>query len=465
MEQPPRLSSNFRPLRYCPNCGQRVAQKAETCFMCGHQLNAPQPRRLSLPLGDLLLIAVILGVVYLWWTRSPQQDAAAALPAAVTPQPAAVAASPTTLLDTPLPQAAIEPTAVITVALPLTATSPISPTVAPTPTPIVYTVVSGDTVERIATRYGVTAQELMAANAMANDFLQVDQRLVIPAAGTSPEVPAAEATPTITPTPVVYTVVRGDTVEKIAARYGVTVPDLMSLNGMKSDLIQVDQKLVIPSDSLARGPDGQLVPTATPTPKNAIYKVEVRAGETLEKIAQRLGSTVDAIVAANDWIESADTIIIPGDQLIVPVGVAALTSIPDASRAPTATPIPLPTSTPGPRWLAPQPLVPVQGAKVQPESVLLQWLSVGVLAPDEVYVVRVWPQGRQREELVDVTLATSYRVPEDWLSLYARRGGRFEWVVGVARDVRSVAGQTLGLRPTSPQSPPRMFQWQTEDQR
>lgn len=464
MEQPPRLSPDLRPLRYCPNCGQRVAQKAETCFMCGHQLNATQPRRFSLPLGDLLLIVVILGVVYLWWTRSPQEEAAAIAAATATPEPTAVLAPTATPRATLVPETVISPTATVTGTLPLTATSQITPTIAPTPTPVVYTVVSGDTVEKIATRYGISAQDLMRANDMTSDFLQVDDRLVIPVAGAA-ESSAGDATPTATPTPVVYTVVRGDTVEKIAARHGVTVKDLMDLNGLRSDLIQIDQKLVIPSDGIERGPDGQVVPTATPTPKNAVYKVEVRAGETLEKIAERLGSTVDAIIAANDWIESADTVIIPGDQLIVPVGAAVLTPVPDASQVPTATSMPLPTATPGPRWPAPQPLHPVNGAVLEPESVLLQWLSVGVLAPNEVYVVRVWPEGRPLEELVDVTLATSYRVPQEWLSLHARRDGHFQWGVQVARDVRSVAGQTLGLRPTSPLSPSRMFQWEIADQR
>lgn len=463
MQQPPRLSSSLRPLRYCPNCGQRVALKAETCFMCGYQLDATRPRRFSLPLGDLLLVAVILGVVYLWWTRSPRENVATPTAVAITPQPALAAAPPVGAPLTPSPQVVISPAATIAASVPPTATIQITPTAAPTATPVEYTVVSGDTVEEIASRYDVDVEELMRANGMANDFLQVDQKLVIPAAGAAAGAP--EAPPTATPTPVVYTVVRGDTVEKIADRYGVTVQDLMDLNGMQSDLIQVDQKLVIPSDSVERGPDGQLVPTATPTPKNALYKVEVRSGETLEKIAQRLGSTVDAIIAANDWIESADTVIIPGDQLIVPVGEAVLTPLPDASRAPTSTPIPLPTATPGPRWPAPQPLHPIHGETLEPESVLLQWLSVGVLAPDEVYVVRVWPVGRQREELVDVTLATSYRVPQEWLNLHVRRDSRFEWGVQVARDVRSVAGQTLGLRPTSPLSSPRMFQWKSEDQR
>jgi LysM repeat protein len=441
-----------------------VAQKAETCFMCGHQLNATQPRRFSLPLGDLLLIVVILGVVFLWWTRSPREDAAATAAATTTPEPAAVLVPAATPPTAPVPEVVASPTTVLTATLPLSVTGAITPPVEPTPTPVVYTVVSGDTVEKIASRYGVDVPDLMRANDMASDFLQVDQKLLIPVAGAA-ESSAGDATPTATPTPVIYTVVRGDTVEKIASRYGVTVKDLMDLNDMRSDLIQVDQELVIPSDSVERGPDGRLVPTATPTPKNAVYKVEVRAGETLEKIAERLGSTVDAIIAANDWIESADTVIIPGDQLIVPVGDAVLAAGPVASQAPTATPIPLPTATPGPRWPAPQPLHPVNGAVLEPESVLLQWLSVGVLNPNEVYVVRVWPEGRPLEELVDVTLATSYRVPQEWLSLHARRDGHFEWEVQVARDVRSVAGQALGLRPTSPLSPSRMFRWEIEGQR
>jgi LysM repeat protein len=285
------------------------------------------------------------------------------------------------------------------------------------------------------------------------------------AASPTPRPPTATPTITVTPTaiatptPVIYVVVRGDTVEAIAKRYGVSVQDLMTINDLSSDLIQVDQKLTIPAGPIPVGPDGKPVPTNTPTPKNAIYKVEARAGDTLESIAKRLGATVDAIVAANDWIDNADVILIPGDLVIVPVGQAALSPTTLRNSGPKATAAPTPTPTPGTRWPAPQLLHPLGDVEVE-GAVLLQWLSVGTLAADEVYVVRVAPEGRLRDELVDVTKSTSYRVAADWLARHGRTGARLLWQVQVARDVRAVAGQAAGLRASSAVSSMGLFTWQ-----
>lgn len=384
----PELSPDLRPLRYCPNCGQRVAQQAETCFMCGAELTQRgQRRRFSLPFGDLLLIVVIVGVAYLWWTRGaePSQEQLAMGRATATISP-----TPTALLATS------------------------TPTVTPTPT--------------------------------------------------------VPPTATATPTPVIHVVVRGDTVERIAAAYEVDVEDLMITNGLTSDLIRVDQELVIPAAPVPRGPDGLPLPTNTPTPLSRIYLVEVRTGDTLESIAKRLGTTVDAIVIANDWIENADTIIIPGDQLVAPVGTVVPTPTVDASSLPTSTPVPTPTPTPGTRWPPPQLLSPIDGS-LQSGPVLLQWLSVGLLDSDEVYVVRVLPESglRQagllrpadalRQALTVVQTGTSYRVPEEWLADQALRSSRFTWSVQVAQDARAIVGQFSGLLATSPSSQVRSFTW------
>lgn len=458
MTTPPELSPDLRPVRYCPNCGQRVAQKAEDCFMCGHDLRSGQRRQFSLPLRDLFMILVVLGVAYLWWTRSGQSEGVAAgqPPTAATATgtaapvfPAVQPASPTpdlrlaTPITTPI---VLLPTPSITVTTPLTPTS--------TPTPIIYTVVSGDNVNKIAARYGISVADLMAANDMSSDLLQVDDKLVIPTAGSAGEVVAAPAA-----TPVVYTVKRGDTVNLIAARYGVSVQDLMAFNGMTSDLIQIDQKLTIPVGDVPRGPDGLPVPTPTPTPKSAIYLVVVRAGDTIESIAKRLGSSVEAIVDFNDNLQNADTIIRPGEQVIVPVGTITATLTLQSITGPTATPVPTPTATPGPAHAAPQLLTPLDGATVEGDTVLLQWLSVGTLGPTEVYVVRVAPNGRTRDEFTATTIGTSYRIPADWLARQGERTNRFLWSVQVARDVRTLAGDVSGLLATSPPGRYRSFQW------
>lgn len=427
--------------------------------MCGADLHTSERRRFAFPIRELLLIVVVLGVAYLWWTRSgqAQQPAAQATPAAEA-----------TLLPTDDPAALLEispPSVEITLAptAPITATAPITPSAsASAPTePVTYAVIAGDTVEAIAERYGISAESLMTANGMGSDLIQVGQRLTIPTAGDAQAQPAADdSTPTVTPTPIIYTVVSGDSVEKIAERYGVTARDLLDANGMSNDFLQVDQKLTIPAGPVARGDDGKPLPTPTVTPKSAIYLVVVRTGDTIETIAKRLGSSTDAIVQFNDNISSADTIIRPGEQLIVPVGTVTAPLTIQSDAGPIATAVPIPTATPGPPHSAPQALTPLDGASLNSDTVLLQWLSVGTLNASEVYVVKIVPEGRMRDELTATTTGTSYRIPSDWLARQGQRTARFSWSVQVARTVRTSASGVGTLLATSSPSRYRIFRWQ-----
>ncbi|HUH06538.1 MAG TPA: LysM domain-containing protein [Egibacteraceae bacterium] len=63
-------------------------------------------------------------------------------------------------------------------------------------------------------------------------------------------------------------------------------------------------------------PEETPAPEGTPTPESQIYTVE--QGDTLGVIAQRFGTTVEAIVEAND-LENPDQIFV-GDELEIPSG-------------------------------------------------------------------------------------------------------------------------------------------------
>ncbi len=204
------------------------------------------------------------------------------------------------------------------------------------------------------------------------------------------------------------------------------------------------------------------MPTPTPTPKSGLFKVLVRQGDTIDSIAKRMGSSIEAIVQANETIGSADTIIRPGDLLNVPVGTVTFTPADLSLAGATATWVPTPTPTPGLRWPAPQLMTPLEGAQLAGGEVLLQWLSVGSLSPNEVYVVRIVPRGQSRAQFTDVATSTSYRVPVDWLKRQARRSSGFTWTVQVAWDARAIAGQAGGLLASSPVSALKRFEWTEE---
>lgn len=106
-----------------------------------------------------------------------------------------------------------------------------------------YTVRAGDTLTAIAARFGVSPAALASANGIANpNLIYVGQRLTIP--GASGATPGGATQPAAFEG--YYIVQPGDTLSKIAARYGATVQTLMSLNGLSNpDRIWVGQRLRI----------------------------------------------------------------------------------------------------------------------------------------------------------------------------------------------------------------------------
>ena len=184
----------------------------------------------------------------------------------------------------------------------------VSPT-APVPTPVAppagpsegggYVVQPGDTLFKIALRYGTTVRALMALNGLQNaNLIWAGQRLLVGgAAGEPVEAPG--------PTTGRYIVQRGDTLASIARRFGTTVAALAAANSIVNPArITVGQSLVLPSEG---GPS---------TPGSVTHVV--RPGETLSAIAARYGVSVAAIAEANSLANV--NLIRAGMRLVIPGG-------------------------------------------------------------------------------------------------------------------------------------------------
>jgi LysM repeat protein len=166
---------------------------------------------------------------------------------------------------TPTAPATNTPPPTIT-ALP-TATETVAPTATPLP-PAEYTVQTGDTCVSIAVEYNVSWQSIVALNGLdPNCNLRPDQVLLIPQpTGTPTPLPTATLGAVVsTQVPrTTYEVHAGDTLLGIANFYGVTVADLMEVNGITDPTsIREGQILIIPLERVVTpGP----TPTATPPP-------------------------------------------------------------------------------------------------------------------------------------------------------------------------------------------------------
>lgn len=111
-----------------------------------------------------------------------------------------------------------------------------SPQPVPQPTETTYTVVAGDTLSGIASRYGTTYQELARINNIDNpNLIYVGQVIKIPTSGTNS-----------TSNVITYTVKKGDTLSGIASRYGTTYQKIAKDNGIANpNLIYPNQVLKI----------------------------------------------------------------------------------------------------------------------------------------------------------------------------------------------------------------------------
>ncbi len=123
----------------------------------------------------------------------------------------------------------------------------------------------GDTLYRVAARYGTTVNALMRANALPNsNFIYAGQRLMIPP---SSGVPSALAN--VTTTGSVYTVVAGDTLATVAGRFGTSISELMRVNGLYNpNFIYTGQRLNIPGRSVRPAPQPATVPANPLAPKS-----------------------------------------------------------------------------------------------------------------------------------------------------------------------------------------------------
>lgn len=202
---------------------------------------------------------------------------------------------------------------------------------------IIYVVEPGDTLEKIAKKFGTDVNTIARYNGIAdiNDIKAGQILRIAPRPGEKAE----------------YTVQKGDTLYNIAKMWGTTAEKLAELNGIKNpDRLEVGRVIKLPYDGgddiyivkkgdnlfdIARmynttpealadfngitNPDslepGQILRIPGKDYMTALDKYTVRSGDSLWKIAQRFGTTVVDLINLNKLINP--DLIYPGQVLIL----------------------------------------------------------------------------------------------------------------------------------------------------
>ena len=152
----------------------------------------------------------------------------------------------------------------------------------PETSPTIHTVVAGDTLWSIASRFNTTVQSIKTWNNLTNDIIEIGQRLIV-----------RQGTLNYS----LYTVVAGDTLWSIAGRFNTTVAELKKINNLTTDALSIGQQLLVPMSS-----------------SRDYNSYTVSPGESLWSIAGKLGITVDGLKKVNNLLTN---ILFDGQKLKV----------------------------------------------------------------------------------------------------------------------------------------------------
>jgi FOG: LysM repeat len=184
-----------------------------------------------------------------------------------------------------------------------------------------YTVQKGDTLEKIARKFNVSVEEIKKANNIKDERkIRDGMKLEIPTKETNSKKETKKETKKTSKKEsernkeLTYVVQKGDTLETIAKKYGLTVKELMDYNDMKDEKIFAGDELKIP-------PKGAKIvqkQEQKEQEKRDLSSCEVyvlKRGGTLKHVSKKLGVSVKTLeklnnISADKWLKAGEKICI-----------------------------------------------------------------------------------------------------------------------------------------------------------
>ncbi|SDS90027.1 LysM peptidoglycan-binding domain-containing protein [Microterricola viridarii] len=158
----------------------------------------------------------------------------------------------------------------------------------------------------VASAIAVSLNFAQPAEAATTPKPTLKPRAAIP----TPKLTAAPASVAAAPAPSSYTVVEGDTVSGIAARFGLSTAAVLAQNGLGWSAV------IFPGQQLSLGGSPIAVAAAPATPSSEITRYTVASGDTISGIAAAHGISSQVLLSANGL--HAQSLIFPGQTIVLP---------------------------------------------------------------------------------------------------------------------------------------------------
>ncbi|OZM58026.1 hypothetical protein CIB95_00130 [Lottiidibacillus patelloidae] len=134
----------------------------------------------------------------------------------------------------------------------------------------------------------------------------------------------------------IHTVAAGDYLSVLAKNYGTTVDAIKEANGLTSDFVKIGQTIIIPSIPGATEGSETTAQTAVGVTEQTGNSYTVVAGDSLSVIAERFGTTVAALKASNnltsDFLRVGQVLSIPTNATVTSHTVIAGDNLWDIAR-------------------------------------------------------------------------------------------------------------------------------------
>ncbi|WP_460462307.1 LysM peptidoglycan-binding domain-containing protein [Arthrobacter pigmenti] len=190
--------------------------------------------------------------------------------------------------------------------------------------PSSHTVRSGDTVSSIAARYGLNTHDLLRLNDLrASTVIYPGQKIKLGSGSDAPreakQQQSRNSSSSSSSSPS-YTVKSGDTISRIASKHGMSIREVLNLNGLNMrSIIYPGQKIKLSGNPVSSQNSGGSSADRTAPRKQSSSSgsstYTVKSGDTISRIAARHGKSIGEVLNLNGL--NMRSVIYPGQKIKV----------------------------------------------------------------------------------------------------------------------------------------------------